>query len=333
MKVLVYSLKEFEKSYLIAAFEDKLEVKYSKDLLDLDTASQAENFDAISIFTADDASADVLAKLHSYGVKYLTTRAAGYDNIDIKKAFELGITVANTPAYSPFSIAEYAVAMLLYINRKISLAESQIQTNNFSLDNLIGFDLHDKIVGVIGVGKIGQVFVRIMNGFGCRILGYDPVQNHNVVRNFGMEYVDIETLFKNSDIISLHTNLNESTYKMVDKSLVSLMKKGSILINTSRGAIVNTLDIIEGLENGNLGFYCADVYEKERGIFFKDLSDTELNDEILLKLINMPNVLITPHQAFATKEALTNIAVTTFKNLECWKMNDKSPNEIRLPAN
>ncbi len=328
MKVLIYSLKEFEKSYLFSAQGKHEKISYTKDSLNKDTAYQAEDFDVISIFSADDASAEVLEKLHSYGIKYITTRAAGYDNIDINKASDLGITIANSPEYSPYSIAEHAVAMLLYINRKISIAERQIKKHNFLLDKLIGFDLHDKTVGVIGVGKIGQVFVRIMNGFGCRVLGCDPVQNHNLSRNFGLEYVDLETLCKNSNIISLHTILNESTRNLINKNIINLMKPEAILINTSRGAIVNTLDIIEGLESGQLRFYCADVYEREKGIFFKDLSDTELHDKILLKLIDMPNVLITPHQAFATKEALTNIAITTFKNIECWELKGRSPNEI-----
>jgi D-lactate dehydrogenase len=328
LKTLFYSTKDFELSYLKAAAGRDDEAVFSKDALSLQTADSAKGFDVVSIFTGDDASGTVLEALYKHGVRFIAIRAAGYDNIDLKKANELGITAANVPEYSPYAIAEHAVALILALNRKIITADSQVHRQNFSVSNLTGFDLHGKTAGIIGVGKIGSVLVKIMHGFGCRLLGYDISENKVLKEKFGLEYVDLPALCREANIISMHTCLTPGTRHMISKKLIGLMQHGTMLINTSRGACVNTADIIEGLETGQIGYYGADVYENERGVFFYDYSGRELKDAMLKKLLAMPNVLITPHQAFATKEALTNIAGITFYNINCWKKNQHSENEL-----
>jgi D-lactate dehydrogenase len=204
---------------------------------------------------------------------------------------------------------------------------------NFTLSNLAGFDLHGKTVGIIGTGCIGSVFAKLMHGFGCRLLGYDVIENNMLTEAYGLEYVDLPALCREANIISLHTALTPATKHMIDKKLIGLMQHGTMLINTSRGACVNTIAVIEGLQTGQIGFYGADVYENEKGIFFYDHSDKELKDDMLKKLLGMPNVLLTPHQAFATAEALTNIASTTFYNIDCWHKKMVSKNELTIPSN
>ena len=321
MKSLFYSTKSYEQSYLEKANTNEFEITFLKKPLCLETAHLATGYDIISIFTADDASAEVLYCLHELDVKFIATRAAGHDNIDIEKANELGIAVANVPAYSPYAIAEHVVALIQTLNRKIIIADKQVHAQNFTTDNLIGFDLHGKTIGIIGVGIIGSVLVKIMYGFGCKILCCDLKENTQLKEKFGVEYTDIETLCASTDIISIHTSYTPETKYLINKKLISLMTPGTMLINTGRGACINTVDVILGLQNGNIGYYGADVYENERGIFFCDLTGKEMKDELLKKLLAMPNVLITPHQAFATKQALTNIADTTFYNIECAQSN------------
>ena len=330
MKILFYSTKDFEQPYLEAANTRKEEATFIKEALSLQTADKAKGFDVISIFAGDDASSNVLEELYKNGVKFIAIRAAGYDNVDIKKAMELNIVVANVPEYSPYAIAEHAVALILALNRKIATVGKQAQNQIFTICNLVGFDLHGKTVGIIGAGKIGAVFAKIMHGFGCRLLGYDIKENKELHEKYGLEYVDLPALCREANIISIHTGLTPQTNYLVSKKLIDLMQPGTMLINTSRGGCVNIADVIEGLENGHIGYYGADVYENERGAFFYDYSGKELKDEILKKLLIMPNVLITPHQAFATKEALTNIAATTFDNIDCCKNNQHSKNELKM---
>ena len=328
MKILFYSTKDFEQPYIDAANGKKEEVTYINEVLSLETTDKAKGFDTICIFTGDDASSNVLEALYKNGVKFIVIRAAGYDNVDIKKAMELGIVIANVPEYSPYAIAEHAVALILALNRKIATVDKQMHNQIFTTGNLVGFDLNGKTVGIIGVGKIGAVFAKIMHGFGCHLLGYDNKENKELQEKYGLEYVDLPALCRGANIISIHTGLTPQTNYLLSKKLIDLMQPGTMLINTSRGACVNTADVIEGLENGHIGYYGADVYENERGVFFYDHSGKELKDEILKKLLIKPNVLITPHQAFATQEALANIAVTTFYNVDCWKKNQRSKNEL-----
>jgi D-lactate dehydrogenase len=303
-------------------------IKFVTEELTLQSVDTAKGFDAISIFVGDDASDIVLQKLAEVGVKHIAIRAVGYDNVDLRKAKSLNITVANVPDYSPYAIAEHAVTLMLTLNRKIVLGSQQVFRRNFTINNLVGFDLNNKTVGIIGVGKIGSVLAKIMHGFGCNLLGYDIKKNDLLEKEFGIKYVDLETLCRSSDIISIHTSLTPETKYLINKKLIDIMLPNAIIINTSRGACVNTNDIIDGLEHNKIGAYGADVYEKEKGVFFNDYTHKELKDDILKKLLTMPNVLITPHQAFATKEALTNISETTAYNIECWSKNIKSKYEL-----
>lgn len=331
MKTLFYSTKIFEQPSLESANGNNYLVDFIKDPLSLETVNKAAGFEIISIFTADDCSDNVLEKLQQLGVKYIATRATGHDNINLQKATELGISVANVPAYSPYAIAEHSVALILALNRKLLIADKQIHSNDFTTTNLIGYDLHGKTVGIIGVGKIGSVFAKIMHGFGCKLLGYDIEENGSLKQQYGLEYVTLESLCSKADIISINTGLTPQTKYLINKTLIAQMRPGTMLINTGRGACVHTADVIAGLENGQLGYFGADVYEGEKGIFFNDLTDKGLQDPVLKKLLGMPNVIITPHQGFATKEAITNIAEATFYNITCWIQKQISKNELTEP--
>jgi D-lactate dehydrogenase len=236
--------------------------------------------------------------------------------------------VANVPEYSPFSIAEHTVALILALNRKLVLANQQVQVQNFTLENLIGFDLHGKTVGIIGTGRIGGIVANILHGFGCKLLAYDIQPSESLQKKLNVKYCTLRELCVNSDIITIHTPLNEETRYMLDRKLFSCMKQGVMIINTARGAVVNSLDLVDYLDNGTIGSYGMDVYEKERGVFFMDRRGEDLNDPVLRKLIGMKNVLITPHQGFATNEALTNIADTTFDNILSWQSGLRPDSEL-----
>lgn len=331
MKILFYSARSFEKEYLVKAKKNNQEAVFITDPLSRQTVSKAHGFEVISIFTADDASAPVIKALAALGVKLMAVRAAGYDNVDLDAANECNITVSNVPEYSPYAVAEHAVALLLALNRKLILANKQVKDQNFSLDNLIGFDLKDKTVGIIGTGRIGSAFAGIMHGFGCRLLGYDVVESKTFQYKLDARYVSLEELCRQSHVISIHTPLTPQTKHLINAAHLRQMKPGVVLINTARGAVVKTEDIVTYLENGHVGAYGMDVYEKEKGIFFYNHHGEDLNDPLLDKLRHLPNVLITPHQGFATKEALTNIAETTFQNIEAWANYCLSGNELTKP--
>jgi len=252
----------------------------------------------------------------------------GYDNIDINKAEELGIAVANVPEYSPYSVAEHSVALMLALNHKIIIAHNQVQHHNFTVGKLVGFDLHGKTVGIIGTGKIGSVAAAILHGFGCNLLGYDIEERKELTEKYKLRYVDLTTLWRTSDIITLYTPLNTATKYLINKESIGEMKQDVMLINTARGAVMNTQHVIEALERGKIGYLGTDVYEKEKGIFFYDHSKNPIQDEILKKLMSYPNVIVSPHQAYATKEALSNIADTTFYNIDCWAQDNPTENEL-----
>ena len=328
MKIIIYSTKDFERNYLLKANRINHELTCVEEALNLKTAELAKGHEAAVVFTGDDVSTTVIDKLHEAGVKYIAIRAVGYDSIDIKRANELGIKVANVPEYSPYAIAEHAVALMLALNRKLILANTQVHHHNFTVDNIVGFDLHKKTVGIIGTGRIGGVTASIMHGFGCRLLGYDIKENKELSKQYGLQYVHLKTLCRESDIISLHTPLNAATKYLIAKELIDEMKQGVMIINTARGAVMNTQHVIEALESGKIGYLGTDVYEKEKGIFFYDYSKNKIQDEMLKKLMSFPNVIVTPHQAFATQEALSNIADTTFYNLDCWAQHKHTENEL-----
>lgn len=328
MKVLIYSAKDYEIPFLGKANLSGHKVTYTKDALDSHTAVQAVGYKAISIFSGDDASNIVLEKLWHLGVRYIALRSAGHNNIRIKIAKHLGFKVANVPDYSPYAIAEHATALLLAFARKLVLANEQVHNFNFSQKGLMGFNLHGKTVGIIGTGRIGSIMVKIMHGFGCKVLACDLKPDADLVELCDVTYGTMEQVLKKSDIVSLHIPLTYENYYVINKKKLALMKREAILINTARGAIVDTKALIHVLENKDIAGYCADVFEKEKGIFFRDHSNKGIENEPLKKLLSLPNVLLTPHQAFMTPEALTNIATGTFQNLDDWATGNTARNEL-----
>lgn len=328
MKTTVFSTHKFEESHLLFANKGKHELNLFETRLTNNTASLAQGSEAISLFTSDDASAKVLEKLSAFGVKYIALRTAGFNNVSIEKAAELGIKISRVPAYSPYAIAEHTVALMLALNRKLIRAHNRVRDMNFSLNGLTGFDMHGKTVGVMGTGKIGTILIKILNGFGCKILAYDSNEKGTLIKQYGVRYTDCKTLCTESDIISLHVPLTQDTKHLINSHHIANMKRGVMLINTSRGGLVDTKAVIKGLKSGQLGYFGMDVYEEEEGLFFEDHSDEILQDDVIARLMTFNNVLITSHQAFLTDTALKNIADTTIYNLNCFEKQIDSGNEV-----
>ena len=291
--------------------------KFLETKLNGDTAELAKGCEVVCVFVNDDVGAAVIDKLYAVGVKLIALRSAGYNNVDVRHAFGK-IHVVHVPAYSPYAVAEHAMAMLLTSVRRIHKAYNRTRDFNFSLNGLTGFDFHGKTVGVIGTGRIGRIFIDICRGFGMKVLAYDrfPANDGN------LEYVSLERLFEESDVISLHCPLTEETRHMINADAISKMKKGVVIVNTSRGGLIDAEALLEGIKSRKVGAACLDVYEEEADIFFEDRSGHILNDEILSRLISMPNVIVTSHQAFLTEEALNNIAETTVNNILSYFNND-----------
>ena len=303
------------KSYDIPGFDRYgipagVEIKYFEPNLNRDTVALAAGFDAVCVFVNDTVDAVVVDKLHQLGVKAIVLRCAGFNNVDIK-ACEGKLRVFRVPAYSPHAVAEHAMALLLTINRRTHKAYIRTRDFNFSLQGLAGFDLYGKTVGIVGTGKIGRVFADICKGFGMKILAYDKFPNPDA----GLDYVDLPELFAQADIISLHCPLTEETHHLINADTIAMMKKGVTIINTSRGALVDTEALINGIKEKKVGAACLDVYEEEGDFFYEDFSGHIVQDDKLVRLIAMPNVIVTSHQAFLTSEALDNIAATTVNNL------------------
>ncbi len=328
MKTIIYSTHKFEKDFLINANAGKHELEFLELPLKLETADLATGAQAVSIFVNDDASEKVLEKLHDAGVKFLALRSAGYNHVNLDKAKQLKIKVARVPAYSPYAVAEHAIALMLALNRKLIRANNRVHEGNFTLDGLTGFDMNGKTAGIIGTGQIGAVVAKILNGFGCKVLAVDQMENIDLKEQVGVVYTDYDTLYKETDIISLHVPLSTATRYMIKKESIKKMKQGVMLINTSRGALINTKDVIAGLKTGRIGYLGLDVYEEESGLFFEDHSDDILQDDIISRLLTFKNVLITSHQAFLTDTALSNIAATTVYNLDCFEEQIECKNEI-----
>jgi D-lactate dehydrogenase len=328
MKVFIYSAHRFEKPFLEKAAQGKHELSYSIYALNANTTKLAQGYDAVAVFTSDEVSAEVVTLLYHCGVRFIVLRSVGYDHIDIDKAKELGIKVANVPAYSPYAIAEHTVALLMALNRKIVLGQQLMKKNNFNLDDLVGFDLHGKTVGIVGTGKIGTALAYIMKGFGCKLLGFDIKTNEELVQQTTIQYTSLEELCRESDVISINCPLTIKTKYLFNKNLFSIMKSEAIIINTARGSIVNTKDLVEALENKTIAGAGLDVYENEKPIFFRNHLNNVIIDSIFDKLRSFPNVLITGHQAFLTNEALTGIADTTFSNINDWANGKKCLNEL-----
>ncbi len=314
-RVAVFSTK----NWVSNAFEEvnqhhKLDVSYLEPRLYVKTAKLADDYDVVCAFVNDLIDAEVLEKLKELGVSLVAMRCSGFNNVDIRKAEELGIGVVRVPAYSPYAVAEHAIGMILCLNRKLHKAYTRVRDGNFALDGLLGFDLHGKTVGVIGTGKIGQIFARTIGGFGCNVIGYDKFPNEKF-KELGGKYVDLHELYERSDIISLHCPLTYETYHIINEYAISAMKEGVMIINTSRGPLIDTGAVIGGLKRGKVGQLGLDVYEEEGELFFEDLSEQVIQDDTFVRLQTFPNVLITAHQAFFTKEAIHNIADTTFENI------------------
>jgi D-lactate dehydrogenase len=330
MNITVFSSYPFERPYLVAAAQHHT-VQFVGEALNLETAERAAGSVAVATFVNDDASAPVLERLWALGVRYLLVRSAGYDNVDLPTAHRLGLRVATVPHYSPYSIAEHALALMLALNRHLHQADAQVRRGDFRLDNLVGFDLHGKTVGIIGCGTIGGTLAGLLHGFGCRLLGYDVQPDAELTQRYGLEYVPLDTLCELADVVSVHAPLTPATRHLLDARQLAKLKRGAMLINTGRGALLDTAAAVAALDSGQLGYLGLDVYEHEKGLFFGDHSQHPLQDELLRQLLAHPNVLVTAHQGFLTRDALTNIAATSIENLDCWLAGKPAPNEL-LPA-
>lgn len=328
MNTAVFSFHRFEQSFIEEANANRHHLIFIENRLTAESAILAKDCGAVSLFVNDDASAVVLDLLYKMGVKYIVLRSAGYNNVDVKKATELGIRVARVPAYSPFAVAEHTVMLMLALNRKIIQAHNRVSDGNFSLNGLTGFDMNGKTAGIVGTGQIGSIVAKILHGFGCRLIGYDPFPNKELERSLNLTYVDFDTLCRDADIITLHSPLTPESKYLINRECIGKMKKGVMLINTSRGALVNTRDVIVALKNGQIGYFGMDVYEEEQALFFEDHSEDILQDDVIARLMTFRNVLITSHQAFLTQTALQNIADTTMYNLECFEKNTVCENEL-----
>lgn len=330
MKVAVFSTKPYDRQFLeIANYDYEHELVFFEPKLNRETALLASGFPAVCIFVNDQADASTLKILASRGTHVIALRCAGFNNVDLKVADELGLRVVRVPAYSPYAVAEHAVGLLLTLNRKIHRAYNRTREGNFSLDGLLGLDLHDRTVGIIGTGKIGLVFSQIMKGFGCKLLAYDTYTNPAFVE-LGGTYVDLPVLFKQADVISLHCPLTPDTYHLIDESAIAQMKPGVMLINTSRGALIDTTAVIQGLKSQRLGALGLDVYEQESDLFFEDLSNRIIQDDVFERLMTFHNVIVTGHQAFFTKEALQNIAETTLSNITDLEQRQSCVNQVSI---
>lgn len=326
MRIAIFSTHDFEKANLERANKNVHQLMWITEPLSAETAPLAKGCDAAIVFANDDVGAASLDALRRHNIRYITTRTAGYDHIDLAHAKRLGMKVGYVPEYSPNAIAEHAIGLMLVLNRRLIEADNRVSRYDFRIDGLTGFDMKGKTVGIIGMGNIGSIVARILSAFGCRILAYDLAMRSH--RNYEVHYVSLEELCAHSDIISLHVPLTNDTRYMIDKNLIKMMKPGAMLINTSRGDVINTEDVLEAVRSGKIGLLGVDVYEREKGIFFHDLSGKPFEDQTLKNLIEHPNVLITAHQAFLTENALRNIAETTFYNLNCWANGFRSKNEL-----
>jgi len=318
MRIILFSNQTYDRdSFLAANHGHGFELHFQQAQLREDTVALAMGFEVVCPFVNDDLSRPVLEHLAAGGTRLIALRSAGYNHVDLAAAHALGLAVVRVPAYSPHAVAEHGVGLVLALCRHLHRAYNRTREGDFSLHGLTGFDLHGRTVGVIGSGQIGEVFARIMSGFGCHILAYDPYPNR-AIETMGGRFVELDELLAQADIISLHCPLNDATQHLINARSLQRMKRGAMLINTGRGALVDTPALIEALKSGQLGYLGLDVYEEEADIFFADRSDQPLQDDVLARLLTFPNVIITAHQAFLTREALAGIAQTTLANIAAW---------------
>jgi D-lactate dehydrogenase len=333
MRVAVFDTHRFDREALEGANRrHRHELSFFEPRLTRETAMLAAGFEAVCSFVNDRLDEEALAILQRESVRLIALRSAGHNHVDLEAAARLGLAVVRVPEYSPYAVAEHAVALVLTLNRKTHRAYGRVREANFSLDGLVGFDLHGKTVGVIGTGRIGTVFLRIMHGFGCRLLAFDQKPDARLSSDLGVRFVELAELLRISDIVSLHVPLTTGTRHIIDRAALAQMKPGVMLVNTGRGALIDTQALVAALnKRGHVGAAGLDVYEEEEGVFFKDLSDRVLQDDVLARLLTFPNTLITSHQGFLTAEALANIAETTLANIGAFERGEALANQV-LPA-
>ena len=328
MKIAFFDTKPYDiPSFSRYAEQNGIFIKFFETKLNEDTVELANGFDGVCVFVNDTVNSTVIDRLCDMGVRYVALRCAGFNNVDTKYAYGR-LHVFRVPAYSPYAVAEHAIAMLLTSIRRIHKAYIRTRDFNFSLTGMTGFDLHEKTVGVVGTGKIGRVFIDICKGFGMKVLAYDKYPAKDLDNGDTVRYVSLDTLFAESDIISLHCPLTEETYHMIDENSIEKCRRGVMIINTSRGALVDAEALLAAIKSRKVGGACLDVYEEESDLFFEDYSGHIIEDDTLARLISMPNVIVTSHQAFLTEEALDNIALTTINNLVDFEKNGECPNEL-----
>lgn len=328
MKVAVFSSKSYDKRFLEQNNQQhNHELKFLSPRLDRQTVALAKGFEAVCAFVNDRLDRSILEALSQYGIKLIALRCSGYNNVDLEAAKELNIAVVRVPAYSPYSVAEHAIALILTLNRKIHRAYYRVREGNFALNGLLGFDLHDRTVGIVGTGKIGRIAGKILHSFGCKVLAYDLYPNSEFAEKYG-EYVSLEDLLARSDIVSLHCPLTSETHHLIDDRAIAMMKSGVMLVNTSRGGLIDTQAAIRGLKSKQIGHLALDVYEREGSMFFEDLSGEIIQDDVFQRLLTFPNVIITGHQAFFTEDALNNIAQTTLSNITAIAQNQHCSNQV-----
>jgi len=326
MKIAFFSAKTYDREFF-DRYISLHEIIYFEVPLNEQTLHLAKGCNAICLFVNDRLNAAVLKELAGIGIKLVALRCAGFNNVDLAAAKVNGISIVRVPAYSPHAVAEHAAALILTLNRKTHKAYNRVREGNFSLERLTGFDLYGKTVAVIGTGRIGQAFCDIMTGFGCKVLAFDLIANKRMEEK-GVEYLPLTELLQQADIISLHCPLNEQTRHIINRDTISMMKEGVMLINTSRGALINTADAIKALKTGRIGYLGLDVYEQEETLFFNDLSENIIQDDIIMRLLSFPNVLITSHQGFFTEEALVQIAQTTLDNISDFEAGRQLKNAV-----
>ena len=325
--VAVFSSKSYDQQSLLAQRPESLSMTFFDVRLTEQSVQLAQGFDAVCAFVNDELNDKVLAKLTEFGIKGIAMRCAGFNNLDLPTYQNLPLRAARVPAYSPEAVAEHTVAMMMTLNRKLHKAYNRTKEDNFSLEGLLGFNIHNKTVGLIGTGKIGLATARIIKGFGAKVIAYDPYPSTQS-ELIGFDYVSLDTLLAESDVISLHCPLSEQTQHIIDAAAIEKMKPGVMLLNTSRGGLVDTNCVISALKSGQIGHLGLDVYEQESELFFEDRSTTIVQDDVFQRLLTFPNVLITGHQGFFTEEALAQIAKTTIYNLQCFASGKECENEI-----
>jgi len=328
MKVAVFSTKRYDKEFLTEANGGRHTLSFLEPKLEPATVILAEDCNAVCAFVNDNLNAETLQLLAKRGIEFVALRCAGFNNVDLAAAADLGIRIARVPKYSPHAVAEHTIALVLTLNRKTHRAFNRVREGNFSIDGLLGFDLHGKIVTLIGTGKIGAITAKIFLGFGMEVRAYDPYPNEEC-REMGVRFGELEEVVSDADIVSLHCPLTVDTAHIVDENLIARMKRGAMVINTSRGGLIDTKAVIEGLKSGQLGAVGLDVYEEEEELFFEDLSGTIITDDVFSRLLTFPNVLVTGHQAFFTREALGNISSVTIGNLNAYEEGRALENEVK----